>query len=164
MKNIISGTITTIFGDDVNTDDIIPAWTLQESDKKAYFAEHAFEKFDKEFVSRCKTEKSNIVIAGANFGCGSSREQAVYALQNNNVAMVIAKSYPDIFYRNSVNNGLVLITVTDVEAFKLAEKITVDLEKRERFALPIKLLNLLCPRKTWKCSRWVGLSVGCVRI
>jgi 3-isopropylmalate dehydratase small subunit len=97
---MLKGTVTTIFGDDINTDDIIPAFRLQQSNDPEYFANYAFEKFDPEFRGRCGQREANIVLAGKNFGCGSSREQAVYALQYNRVACVIAGSFPDIFYRN----------------------------------------------------------------
>ncbi len=126
----ISGKITSIYGDDINTDDIIPAYTLQESTDRKYFAKHAFEKFDTKFVERCKNEKANIIIAGENFACGSSREQAVYAIQENDVVAVIAKSYPDIFYRNSLNNGLIVIVVDNTDEFQINDEITIDLDKK----------------------------------
>jgi 3-isopropylmalate/(R)-2-methylmalate dehydratase large subunit len=130
MKTCITGTISTVFPNDINTDDIIPAWTLQESIDHTFFAKHAFENYDKDFITRCKKNKSNIIVAGENFGCGSSREQAVYALQKNNVSVVIAKSYPDIFYRNSLNNGLVLILVKDTSPFLLGNSLEIDLSKK----------------------------------
>ncbi len=127
----ISGVITSVFPDDINTDDIIPAWTLQESTKRVFFKKYAFSKYDKDFVKRCAGTETNIIIAGENFGCGSSREQAVYALQENKIAAIIAKSFPDIFYRNSLNNGLVLAPVDDVSHFKIGQKVIIDLEKKE---------------------------------
>jgi len=130
MTTILTGTISSIFPDDINTDDIIPAWTLQESTDPKYFKKYAFEKYDEEFIKRCKRNSSNIIIAGENFGCGSSREQAVYAIQENNIVAVIAKSFPDIFYRNSLNNGLVLIQVDDTSAFTLERECKIDLEKK----------------------------------
>lgn len=143
MKTIIEGTISTLFPDDINTDDIIPAWTLQESIDHSFFAKHAFENYDKDFNTRCKKYKSNIIVAGKNFGCGSSREQAVYALQKNNVVAVIAQSYPDIFYRNSLNNGLVLILVEDISSFKMNEEITIDLPTKKIYlrdvAIPFQM-------------------------
>ncbi len=125
------GVVSTIFPDDINTDDIIPAWTLQESIDHTFFAKHAFENFDTGFLSRCKKHKKNIVVAGENFGCGSSREQAVYALKKNNVVAVIAKSFPDIFYRNSLNNGLILIQVADIAPFSQGACCTIDLTYRK---------------------------------
>jgi len=127
MMKKITGKITSIFPRDINTDDIIPAWTLQESTERSFFGRYAFSNYDNQFVSRSALA-SNIVVAGDNFGCGSSREQAVYALQENNVEGIISTSYPDIFYRNCVNNGLPAIIVESVNDFKIADKIEIDLE------------------------------------
>ncbi|GIW63545.1 MAG: hypothetical protein KatS3mg091_347 [Patescibacteria group bacterium] len=132
MKNkLISGKITSIFPDDINTDDIIPAWTLQESTDRGFFAKYAFDNYDPEFVKRSAKSKANIVVAGKNFACGSSREQAVYALQGNNVVAVIAETYPDIFYRNALNNGLVLIVLPDTSVFNLGDDLQIDILKGE---------------------------------
>jgi 3-isopropylmalate/(R)-2-methylmalate dehydratase small subunit len=124
---MLKGTVTTIFGDDINTDDIIPAFRLQQSNDPEYFATYAFEKFDPDFRSRCGQRGANVVLAGKNFGCGSSREQAVYALQYNRVACVIAASFPDIFSRNCLANGLTLIALLDRNAIGLGDEIEVDL-------------------------------------
>jgi 3-isopropylmalate/(R)-2-methylmalate dehydratase small subunit len=124
---MLKGTVTTIFGDDINTDDIIPAFRLQQSNDPEYFATYAFEKFDPDFRSRCGQRGGNVVLAGKNFGCGSSREQAVYALQYNRVACVIAASFPDIFSRNCLANGLTLIALPDRNAIGLGDEIEVDL-------------------------------------
>lgn len=130
---IIKGKITSVFGDDINTDDIIPAWTLQESTERSFFGRYAFSNYDKNFIKRCQKEPVNIIVAGKNFGCGSSREQAVYALQENKVKAVIAISYPDIFYRNCLNNGLILITVKEKDRsyFHFEEVVEINLEKEE---------------------------------
>ncbi len=125
---MLSGTVTTILGDDINTDDIIPALYLQQSDDPEYFATYAFARFDPEFRSRCTQRGANIIVAGKNFGCGSSREQAVYALQFNRVVCVIAESFPDIFYRNSLANGLPLIVMADRGGISLGDQIEGDLE------------------------------------
>lgn len=130
MINKIKGKITSIFPDDINTDDIIPAWTLQESTERSFFGKYAFFNYDKNFVKRCEREENNIVVAGRNFGCGSSREQAVYALQENNVKAVIALSYPDIFYRNCINNGLPALIVDNISFLKEKEEILIDLETK----------------------------------
>ncbi len=124
---MIQGKITTVFGDDINTDDIIPAFRLQQSNDPEYFATYAFEKFDPEFRTRCAAQPGNIVLAGKNFGCGSSREQAVYALQYNRVVCAIAGSFPDIFYRNSLANGLPLVAVSDRSGLGLGDDLEVDL-------------------------------------
>ncbi len=125
---MISGTVTSIYGKDINTDDIIPASFLQQSTDRRFFKEYAFDRYDKAFRERCKQTSANIVIAGDNFACGSSREQAVYALKENDVVCVLAQSYPDIFYRNSLSNGLVLITLPDTSSFKMGDDLRVDLE------------------------------------
>ena len=117
-----------MYGPDINTDDIIPALFLQQSTDRGYFKNYAFDKFDPEFRERCKQTTTNIVVAGSNFGCGSSREQAVYAIKDNDVVCMIAQSYPDIFYRNSLSNGLVLITVPEVSSFQLGDELSVDLD------------------------------------
>jgi 3-isopropylmalate dehydratase small subunit len=124
---MLKGTVTTVFGDDINTDDIIPAFRLQQSNDPEYFATYAFEKFDPEFRSRCGRRDANIVLAGKNFGCGSSREQAVYALQYNRVACVVAASFPDIFYRNCLANGLTLVALPDREGLGMGDEVEVDL-------------------------------------
>jgi 3-isopropylmalate/(R)-2-methylmalate dehydratase small subunit len=124
---MFKGNVTTIFGDDINTDDIIPAFRLQQSNDPEYFATYAFEKFDPEFRSRCGQREANIVLAGRNFGCGSSREQAVYALQHNRIACVIAGSFPDIFYRNCLANGLTLAALPDRSGIGMGDELEVDL-------------------------------------
>jgi 3-isopropylmalate dehydratase small subunit len=124
---MLKGIVTTVFGDDINTDDIIPAFRLQQSNDPEYFATYAFEKFDPEFRVRCGQRTANVVLAGKNFGCGSSREQAVYALQYNRVACVIAGSFPDIFYRNSLANGLTLVALPDRSGIGMGDEVEVDL-------------------------------------
>ncbi len=126
--SMLNGAVTTVFGDDINTDDIIPAVYLQQSDDPEYFATYAFARRDPEFRTRCLQHPSNIVVAGKNFGCGSSREQAVYALQFNRVVCVIAASFPDIFYRNSLANGLPLVTMADRSGMSVGDQLEVDLE------------------------------------
>ncbi|MCZ6873292.1 MAG: 3-isopropylmalate dehydratase small subunit [bacterium] len=125
---MITGKVTSVYGNDINTDDIIPASYLQQSTDRKFFARYAFDKYDPEFRDRCQQTETNIVISGENFACGSSREQAVYAIKENNVVCVIAQSYPDIFYRNSLSNGLVLIMVPDASAFQLGDDLRVDLD------------------------------------
>jgi 3-isopropylmalate dehydratase small subunit len=125
---MITGTVTSVFGDDINTDDIIPAMYLQRSTDRLFFKDYAFDKYDPDFCERCKQTTTNIVVAGKNFGCGSSREQAVYAIKENNVVCVIAQSYPDIFYRNSLSNGLVLISMTDPSVIHQSDTLNIDLD------------------------------------
>ena len=125
---MITGVITSVYGKDINTDDIIPASFLQQSNDRKFFKDYAFDRYDPAFRQRCNTTTTNIVIGGENFACGSSREQAVYALQENGVVCVIAESYPDIFYRNSLSNGLVLVTLPDTSSFQMGDQVRVDLE------------------------------------
>jgi 3-isopropylmalate/(R)-2-methylmalate dehydratase small subunit len=125
---MLSGTVTSVFGNDINTDDIIPAMYLLKSDDPEYFATYAFAKFDPEFRTRCLQGQANIVVAGKNFACGSSREQAVYTLQFNRVVCVIAQSFPDIFYRNCLATGLPLVIVEDTSGLKLGDQLDIDLE------------------------------------
>jgi methanogen homoaconitase small subunit len=131
MNSRISGTVTVKLGDDINTDYIIPAYLLQEAWDKRFFADYAFERYYPEFPKVCRANKQNdnIVVAGINFGCGSSREQAVYAIQYNNVNAVIAESFPDIFFRNSINNSFCVVRVASTKGFGVGDKVEIDLEK-----------------------------------
>ena len=91
------------FGNDINTDAIIPARYLNTSDP-AELARHVMEDADREFPS--KVGKGDIIVAGKNFGCGSSREHAPIAIKAAGIQAVIAKTFARIFYRNSFNIGL----------------------------------------------------------
>jgi len=126
----VRGKVARKFGDDINTDYIIPAYLLQESWDKQYFADHAFEYYDPSFKTACRAAKESIVVASNNFGCGSSREQAVYAIKYNNVVAVVAQSFPDIFYRNSLNNGLLPIQVADTSWIQVGDELLLDLDNR----------------------------------
>lgn len=94
------------YGDNVDTDVIIPARYLNTIDKKE-LASHCMEDIDKQFVNKVKS--SNIMVAGFNFGCGSSREHAPIAIKESGISLVIAKSFARIFYRNSINIGLAIL-------------------------------------------------------
>jgi 3-isopropylmalate/(R)-2-methylmalate dehydratase small subunit len=126
-----AGKVAKKFGDDINTDYIIPAFLLQESWDKQFFADHAFEGYDPSFVPACRANKESIVVASNNFGCGSSREQAVYAIKYNNVVAVVAQSFPDIFYRNCLNNGLLPIQTNDTSKIAVGDELLVDLDSRK---------------------------------
>ncbi|MCL5126555.1 MAG: 3-isopropylmalate dehydratase small subunit [Deltaproteobacteria bacterium] len=93
------------FGDDVNTDEIIPARYLNITDPLK-LAEHVMEDADPEFVS--KVSPRDIIVAGKNFGCGSSREHAPVAIKEAKISCVIASSFARIFFRNSFNMGLLI--------------------------------------------------------
>ena len=91
------------FGDNIDTDAIIPGRFLTINDPKG-LAEHAFEGFRDGFAGQA--QEGDVIVAGRNFGCGSSREHAPMALTGSGIRMVIAESFARIFYRNSVNVGL----------------------------------------------------------
>ncbi len=91
------------YGDNVNTDEIIPARYLNTTDEKE-LASHCMEDIDKEFVE--KASEGDIIVAGDNFGCGSSREHAPISIKAFGISCVIAKSFARIFFRNAINIGL----------------------------------------------------------
>ena len=94
------------YGDNIDTDVIIPARYLNTTDHKE-LASHCMEDIDKEFVNKVKD--GDIMVGGANFGCGSSREHAPIAIKASGISCVIAKDFARIFYRNSINIGLPII-------------------------------------------------------
>ena len=94
------------FGDNVDTDVIIPARYLNKSDE-AWLASHCMEDIDKDFVN--KVQPGDIMVAKANFGCGSSREHAPIAIKASGISCVIASTFARIFYRNAINIGLPII-------------------------------------------------------
>lgn len=106
------------YGDNVDTDVIIPARYLNTSDHKE-LASHCMEDIDKTFVTR--VQQGDIITAGQNFGCGSSREHAPIAIKASGVSLVIAKSFARIFYRNAINIGLAI-----VECPEAADNISED--------------------------------------
>lgn len=114
------------YGDNVDTDVIIPARYLNSSDP-IELAKHCMEDIDKEFVK--KVEKSDIIVARKNFGCGSSREHAPLAIKTTGVSCVIAESFARIFYRNSINIGLPIIECKEAsEEIESGNKVEVDFD------------------------------------
>lgn len=112
------------YGDNIDTDVIIPARYLNTSDKKE-LAAHCMEDLDATFVKR--VQKGDIMVAGKNFGCGSSREHAPIAIKESGIACVIAKSFARIFYRNAINIGLPIIEFDgDIDE---GDIISVDFDK-----------------------------------
>ena len=112
------------FGNDVNTDDIISARYLNTTDPKE-LGSHCMEILDKDFPR--KVALGDIIIAGNNFGCGSSREHAPIAIKGCGVALVIAKSFARIFYRNSINIGLPIIELKETGEINAGDELEVDL-------------------------------------
>ncbi|MGE0127266.1 MAG: 3-isopropylmalate dehydratase small subunit [Blastocatellales bacterium] len=108
----------------INTDEIIPARYLNVHEE-AELAKYAMEDIDATFVKRVKP--GDIIIAGDNFGCGSSREHAVWALRGAGVKVVIAKSYARIFFRNAINNGFLAIEADICDIVKTGDEVEIDL-------------------------------------
>ena len=114
------------YGDNVDTDVIIPARYLNTIDKKE-LASHCMEDIDKEFVSKVKA--GDIMVAGYNFGCGSSREHAPIAIKESGISLVIAKSFARIFYRNSINIGLAILECPEAaDAIENGHEVEADLD------------------------------------
>lgn len=101
-----------IYGDNVDTDVIIPARYLNTPNANE-LAKHCMEDIDKTFATSVK--EGDIIIAGANFGCGSSREHAPLAIKTSGIKAVIAKTFARIFYRNAINIGLVIIENNEIQ-------------------------------------------------
>lgn len=112
------------FGDDVDTDLIIPARYLNQSDP-AHLAAHCMEDADPAFAKNVKP--GDFIVAGKNFGCGSSREHAPISIKAAGVACVIAKSYARIFYRNAFNMGLTILECPDTDQISEGAELSVDL-------------------------------------
>ena len=114
------------YGDNVDTDVIIPARYLNTSDKKE-LASHCMEDIDKDFTQ--KVEAGDIMVAGYNFGCGSSREHAPIAIKESGISLVIARSFARIFYRNSINIGLAIVECDEaVDGIQDGDKVEADLD------------------------------------
>ena len=115
------------FGNDIDTDAIIPARYLNTSDPKE-LAKHLMENADKEFPIKVKT--GDILVAGKNFGCGSSREHAPIAIKAAGIQAVIAKNFARIFYRNAFNIGLPIFESADASE-KIQETDEVEINADE---------------------------------
>jgi 3-isopropylmalate/(R)-2-methylmalate dehydratase small subunit len=112
------------YGDSVDTDVIIPARHLVTSDP-AELAAHALEDLDPTFATTA--QPGDVVVAGDNFGCGSSREHAPIALKGAGVSAVVASSFARIFFRNAINTGLAIVTCpAAVEATEMGDGVSVD--------------------------------------
>ena len=114
------------YGDNVDTDVIIPARYLNTSDHKE-LASHCMEDLDKDFTKR--VEVGDIMVAGDNFGCGSSREHAPIAIKASGISLVIANTFARIFYRNSINIGLAILECPEAVAnISDGDKVEADLD------------------------------------
>lgn len=106
MSDTIQKATVIKYGDNVDTDVIIPARYLNTTDKKE-LASHAMEDLDATFVGRVQV--GDVMVAGKNFGCGSSREHAPMVIKESGIALIIAESFARIFYRNALNIGLPIV-------------------------------------------------------
>ena len=126
--------------DHINTDEIIPARYLN-TDDRAELARHCLEDLDKDFANKVK--KGDVIVAGEDFGCGSSREHAVWALRGVGIQTVIAKTFARIFYRNAINNGFYLIESQDaLEKINDGDELEIDFKsgliKNQKTSIDIK--------------------------
>lgn len=113
------------FGDDINTDEIIPARYLNTTDKEE-LARHCMEDADKHFAK--KVQKGDVIVAGKNFGCGSSREHAPVSIKAAGVSCVIAENFARIFFRNAINIGLPIIESKEASAgIKSGDSLEIDI-------------------------------------
>lgn len=114
------------YGDNVDTDVIIPARYLNTSSHKE-LASHCMEDIDKDFVSRVK--EGDIIVAEKNFGCGSSREHAPIAIKASGISCVIASTFARIFYRNAINIGLAILECPEAsEKIEAGDEVSIDFD------------------------------------
>jgi len=132
------------FGTDINTDEIIPARYLHTTDR-AELARHCMEDADKEFVNKIK--EGDVIVAGKNFGCGSSREHAPVAIKAAGISCVIAASFARIFFRNSINIGLPIVESKEAaEAIQAGDEVIVDTKEG--------VVKDLTTKKTFKIEKY----------
>jgi len=125
MHSIIQGKVWT-FGNNIDTDQIYPGRYL-ELTEHSDIAKHAMEGADSNFIK--EFIKGGIIVAGDNFGCGSSREHATITLKNAGVSAIVANSFARIFYRNAINLGLPVITCDGIlSKVKKGDTISIDLQ------------------------------------
>jgi len=128
MQTRFEGRVWT-FGDDISTDHIIAGKYLGTTDPKV-FAEHAFESVDPTWAK--KVQRGDMIVAGANFGCGSSREQAPVALKTLEISAILANSFARIFFRNAINLGFPVVECAGLrDRVKTGDTIELDLAEGE---------------------------------
>jgi 3-isopropylmalate/(R)-2-methylmalate dehydratase small subunit len=127
MQTIFKGKTHLYSKDHINTDEIIPARYLNNDDEKE-LAKYAMEDIDKDFVK--KVQAGDFIVAGDDFGCGSSREHAIWSLRGAGIKAVIASSFARIFYRNAINNGFLIIELPDASS-KISDQdeLEIDIQK-----------------------------------
>ncbi len=132
------------YDDNVDTDVIIPARYLNTSDEKE-LASHCLEDIDTTFAKN--VEHGDIIVAGENFGCGSSREHAPIAIKASGISVVIAKSFARIFFRNAINIGLPILENPEVaDDAQKGDKISVDLQNG--------IVKNITKNKEYKCAKF----------
>ena len=115
------------YGDNINTDVIFPGKYTYQKMEPEEMAKHALEDLDPEFVS--KVSEGDILVAGKNFGMGSSREQAAIAIKYAGINVIIARSFSRIYFRNAINAGMPAIIAPDaVDSIKEGDQVIVDME------------------------------------
>jgi len=114
------------YGDDINTDVIFPGRYLAITEPEE-MAKHAMEDLDKDFLKKVK--ERSIIVAGKNFGCGSSREQAVICLKYAGIRAIVARSFARIFFRNAINQGIPVVELEDTSGIEDGEEIEIDLDE-----------------------------------
>ncbi|MFE3575704.1 3-isopropylmalate dehydratase small subunit [Lysinibacillus sp. NPDC059133] len=137
-----------VYGDNIDTDRIIPGKYTKTLNLQS-LADHVLEDLDPEFSK--KVAEGDIVVAGENFGCGSSREQAPLALKKAGVSLIIAKSFARIFFRNAINIGLPIIELKDyhiqpgdiVEADLISGIVTVNGQSYTGTKMPEVMVDIL---------------------
>ena len=132
------------YSDNIDTDVIIPARYLNTSDEKE-LASHCLEDIDAEFIKEVR--QGDIIVAGENFGCGSSREHAPIAIKASGISVVIAKSFARIFFRNAINIGLPILENSQLaDDCDKGDKISVDLQN--------SIVKNLTQNKEYKCEKF----------
>ncbi|MCX8173244.1 MAG: 3-isopropylmalate dehydratase [Thermoplasmata archaeon] len=155
LNKIISAPIW-VFGDNVSTDEIIPGKRLGERDMRK-LARFAFENTKDDFAGRAKP--GDVIVAGRNFGCGSSREQAVLVLKVLGVNLILARSFGRIFFRNCVNNGILPLKIKAPlgNLLKDGDEIQIDFRTDMVTAGDVKAEFERPPEKLWNIWRAGGL-------
>jgi len=140
--------------DHINTDEIIPARYLN-IDKEEELAKHAMEDLDKNFIKKVK--QGDFIVAGENFGCGSSREHAVWALRGSGIKAVIADSFARIFFRNCINNGFYVIELKDAsKKIRNGDELKINIEKG--------IINDLTNKKEYKFVPFPKFAVDIIKV
>lgn len=122
------------YADDINTDVIFPGKYTYTISNPEEMAKHALEDLDPSFVENVR--KGDIIVAGKNFGCGSSREQAATCIKYAGISAIVAKSFSRIFFRNAINQGLLVIQCEEaVSAISNGEELEINFEKGELYCI-----------------------------